>query len=124
MTDCDGENHLCDFFANTFWRHYTVTVALLHCTIFTVAKDSPDGFEVAVQRCKKGATIDANCFYTLRGSFTGVKQHALKEAMDQHEAVVEKLLGMVAKKSDSIWKILNSEYSKQILNIGCLKIFV
>jgi len=48
---------------------------------------------VTVQRCKKGATIDANCFYTLRGSFIGVKQHALKEAMDQHEAVQEKLLG-------------------------------
>ncbi len=63
------------------------------CTIFTVAKDGPEGFDVQVQRCKKGSTIDAACFYTLRGSFAGVKQHALKEALVQHEAVLEKLLG-------------------------------
>lgn len=44
---------------------------------------------------KKGATVDSACFYTVRGSFNGIKQHELKEAMDQHETVQEKLPGHV-----------------------------
>jgi hypothetical protein len=48
-----------------------------------------------VTQVKKGATVDSACFYTVRGSFNGIKQHELKEAMDQHETVQEKLPGHV-----------------------------
>lgn len=57
-----------------------------------VCEDSPPGYEVMVVRAKKGATIDSNCYYTLRGSFQGIKQHELRDAMNSDEAVAEKLL--------------------------------
>ena len=57
-----------------------------------VCEDSPAGYEVVVARAKKGATVDSNCYYTLRGSFQGVKQNELRDAMTSHEAVAEKLL--------------------------------
>lgn len=65
------------------------------CCPALLAEDAPAGFEVIVAPAKKGSTVDAACFYTVRGSFAGTKQHELKEAMDEHEAVTEKPLGFL-----------------------------
>lgn len=44
-------------------------------------------------KVKSTSTIDAACFYTMRGSFPSAKQTELEAAVNSHEAVAEKFPG-------------------------------
>ena len=56
------------------------------------AKDSPEGYEILVQRIKNHSSACQTCFYVQRGSFTGLKQLELINGMKEHHLVKEKPL--------------------------------
>lgn len=58
------------------------------------SEDSPVGHTVDVTRAKTGSSLCSMCYYQLRGSFPEVKLGEMKEAMETHEAVQEKRLGL------------------------------
>lgn len=58
-------------------------------------EDAPSGHEVSVARAKDKGNLCGTCFYIARGSFPGVRQHDLKSAIQEHDAVREKPFGVL-----------------------------
>ena len=58
----------------------------------TSTEDCPEGHTLDVGPSKKGSSICAQCFYTMRGSFPSAKLADMKDAMENHASVSEKCL--------------------------------
>ena len=55
-------------------------------------RNAPEGHSSVVQRVKEKSSVCSPCFYCLRGSFPSTKINELRDAMDQHQNISEKLL--------------------------------
>lgn len=56
------------------------------------SQHAPEGHSSVVQRVKEKSSVCSPCFYCLRGSFPSTKINELRDAMDQHQNISEKLL--------------------------------